>query len=336
MTVACPDARPYPQLAGRPAIRSLSMVLYNPAKTSMTKSAQQRTFAAAHFMLELDGDRTGLFRSIEGGSIKTDVMTYQNGANYDRWRQLGKPKYEDLKMQVGMSMTRPFYVWIKDFFTGVPTRKTGAICAADFDYKERARREFKGALIKELMFPKLDAQDKAAAYMTVAVAVEDIVFKKGDNNKIAVGPGFNNQKIWSSNNFRLKIDGFDCKHVTKVDSFTIKQNIIEYHTGSQRAPIKTPSAVDFPNIAFYVPESKAEEFTKHFAKRGVKGELPGRFNGMIQMYDNGKADTFTLTFKGADFLSVTPDKSEATSEDIKQVKVEMYVESMSFTYHQAG
>ncbi|MBX3160506.1 MAG: phage tail protein [Deltaproteobacteria bacterium] len=284
----------------------------------------------------MDGDRTGLFRSIEGGSIKTDVMTYQHGANYDRWRQLGKPKYEDIKLQIGMSMTRPFYAWIRDFFTGVATRKTGAICAADFDYKERARREFKDALIKELTFPKLDGQDKAAAYMTVALAVEDIVFKPGDNNKLPVGGGFANQKIWTANNFRLKVDGFDCSHVSKVDSFTIKQNIIEYHTGSQRAPIKTPSQVDFPNIVFYVPESKADEFITHFNKRGVRGELPGRLTGMIQMFDQGKADTFTLAFRGADFLSITPDKADATSEDIKQVKVEMYVEQMTFKYHQAG
>jgi phage tail-like protein len=288
--------------------------------------------------LELDGDRTGLFRSIEGGSIKTDVMTYQNGANYDRWRQLGKPKYEDIKIQVGMGMTRPFYAWIRDFFTGVATRKTGAICAADFDYKERARREFKGALIKELTFPKLDGSDKAAAYMTVTVAVEDIVFKKGDNNKLPVGGGFNNQKIWTAHNFHFRLDGFGDtnKKISKIDSFTIKQNILEYHTGSQRAPIKAPSQVDFPNIVFYVPESEAEPYLNHFHKRGVKGEVPGRLTGSIVMFDNSKADTFTLSFRGADFLSVTPDKSDATSEEIKHVKVEMYVEGMTFTYHQAG
>jgi phage tail-like protein len=302
----------------------------------MTRNSPQRTFAAAHFSLELDGARTGLFRSIEGGSIKTDVMTYQNGANYDRWRQLGKPKYEDIKLQIGMSMSRPFYAWIKDFFTGVATRKTGAICAADFNYVERARREFKGALIKELTFPKLDGQDKAAAYMTVGVAVEEIVFKPGDNEVLLPGGGTENQKIWTANNFRLKIDGFDCSYVSKVDSFTIKQNIIEYHTGSQRAPIKTPSQVDFPNITFYVPLSKADEFIKHFNKRGVKGEVPGRLTGMIQVFDQGKADTFTLNFKGADFLSVTPDKHDATSEEIKHMKVEMYVEGMTFKYHQGG
>ena len=149
---------------------------------TMTPSVKERAYAAAHFALELDGkkDDVGLFRSVEGGSIKADVMTYQNGANYDRWRQLGKPKFEDIKVSVGMSMTKPFYAWISEFFTGKGTRKTGAILAADYNYETRARREFSEALIKEITFPKLDGTDKTPAYMGVSLAVENIEFKTGD------------------------------------------------------------------------------------------------------------------------------------------------------------
>ena len=39
----------------------------------------------------------------------------------------------------------------------------GSIVAADFFYQERARRNFKAAMIKELTFPKLAGDDKAAA-----------------------------------------------------------------------------------------------------------------------------------------------------------------------------
>src|SRR5215203_4254272 len=76
-------------------------------------STKERAYSAAHFALELDGkkDNIGMFRSVEGGSIKADVMTYQNGTNYDRWRQLGQPKFEDIKVSVGLSMSQPFYAW---------------------------------------------------------------------------------------------------------------------------------------------------------------------------------------------------------------------------------
>jgi len=57
-----------------------------------------------------------------------------------------------------MSMTKPFFMWVTEFFDGKGTRKNGAIIAADFYYKARARREFKEALIKELVFPNSRAR----------------------------------------------------------------------------------------------------------------------------------------------------------------------------------
>src|SRR5688572_5395452 len=177
------------------------------ARRMTATSNPNRAYSAAHFALELDNNQqVGLFRSIEGGSIKADVMTYQNGQNYDRWRQLGKPKFEDIKIQTGMSMSEAFYAWIENFFTGVPDRKNGAIVAADFNYMERARREFKEAMIKELTFPKLDGQDKNPAYMTVALAVEQIVFLPGTNRDISEASNPDKQKNWASCNFRFTLD----------------------------------------------------------------------------------------------------------------------------------
>ena len=301
-------------------------------------AASNRTYAAAHFALELDGhDQVGLFRSIEGGSVRADVMTYQNGANYDRWRQLGKPKFEDIKLQVGMSMSGSFYAWIEKFFAGNAVRKNGAIVAADFYYAERARREFTEAMIKELTFPKLEASDKSAAYMNVSLSVEGITFKPGAaGKKLAPPPGFNQQKLWTACNFTFSLDGFEqaCKRVSKIDSFTIKQNVIEHHVGGMRAPIKTPSSIEFPNLSFYLPEADAQPFFTAFTDTGIKGDAPPppRRTGNIQTHDNSGKLLFTLHYYGADLLSVTPDRADSGSEDIKQVKIEMYVESMSFEY----
>ena len=303
-------------------------------------SNPNRAYSAAHFALELDNNQqVGLFRSIEGGSIKADVMTYQNGANYDRWRQLGKPKFEDIKIQTGMSMSEAFYSWISNFFTGVPDRKNGAIVAADFNYNERARREFKEAMIKELTFPKLDGQDKNPAYMTVALSVEEIVFLPGKGGKVADAVGSEKQKLWASCNFSFSLDGFEdaCKRVTKIDSFTIKQNILEYHTGYQRAPIKTPSQIDFPQITFYVPEADAEPFMKRFTERGVKGQVRGNASdkaGELIVFDadEAKNELFSLQFYGADIANVQPDKADSSTEEIKQVKIDLYTERMEFKY----
>lgn len=311
-------------------------------------STGPRAYAAAHFALELDDVKgaVGLFRSIEGGGVKADVMTYQFAANeqtgYQRYRQLGKPKFEDIKVQVGMAMSQPFYVWMTDFFAGKGTRKNGSIIAADFYYVERARRTFTNALIKEVSFPKLDAADKNACYMSIAMAVEDIAFTKGEGKKIeAQTQRMQQQKAWSACNFRFTLDKFDdaCRRVTKIDAFTVKQNIAEYHMGGAKAAVKTPTVVEYPNLTFYVPEADAQPFIDKMAENvGYGGKGPGKvrdpnaMNGQISTYDNEMHPLFNLYFYGADIVSVTPDRSDSTSEEIKQVKVELYTERMTFDY----
>jgi len=298
------------------------------------------SYAAAHFALELSGvDDVGTVRSIEGGGLKADVMTYQPGANYERWRQLGKPKFEDIKMQVGTAMSEPFFRWIEGFFSGKCERKNGAIVAGDFYYKERARREFTDALITELTFPKLDATDKNTAYMNVSLGVENIVFKKGDPGKaIQQLAGDRNQKGWKACNFKFSLDGFadQCKRVTKIDSFTVKQNIVEYASGGRRTVAKIPSAIDYPQLSFYLPEADAQPLFDHVKKRIVDGEVPGRLNGQLETYDNSddQETRFTLDLKNVDILNVQPDKADSTTEEIKQVKVDIYVESIEFSYVQ--
>lgn len=297
-----------------------------------------RAYAAAHFALELDGfDDVGTVRSIEGGGLKADVMTHQIGGTYERWRQLGKPKFEDIKLQIGMAMSEPFFKWIEDFFAGKVARKNGAIVAGDFYFKERARREFTEALITELVFPKLDASDKNTCYMNVTIGVEDIVYKKGDEGKVlnhVIKP--ENQKAWKASNFTFSIDGLDCcKRATKIDSFTIKQQMLEYHSGGRRTATKTPSAIDYPQLTFYLPEADALLLSDHFRKRGVQGEVPGRLHGMITTFDNANKTKFGLEFFNADIVNITPDKSESTTEEVKQHKVDMYIERMAFKYEKA-
>ncbi len=313
-------------------------------------ATQPRAYAAAHFALELDGKERndiGLFRSIEGGGVRADSMSYAMGGTYDRAKQLGKPKFEDLKLQVGMAMSEPFYKWIEDFIAGTPTRKDGSIVAADFYYVERARRNFTAALIKEIGFPKLDAADKNAAYMSVGLSVETMKFEApAGPRKLQPPQGFDQQKLWTSCNFSMTIDGYEaaCARINKIDGFTVKQNIIEHNVGGQRGALKIPSAVEFPNLSFTLPAVDAQPFfDRHLAfasngqvptalPKGGKGNATTRMHGEITMRDNGQADLFQLEFSGGEIINVAPDRLDASSEEIAQVKVEMHIEKMTFKY----
>ncbi|GAB4562019.1 MAG: hypothetical protein Tsb0020_09990 [Haliangiales bacterium] len=298
---------------------------------------QSRAYSAAHFVLELDGNNVvGVIRSVDGGGVKSEIMTYQMGENHDLWRQIGKPQYEDIKVEFGMSMSDEFYKWIEDFFSGTVDRRDGAILAGDFHYKERARREFKSAIISEITFPKLEGGDSNPCYMTASIAPETLRFDKGKNKDLSPTIGKMTQKLWTSSNFELKIDGFEdaCRRVTKVDSFTIKQQVHDYHAGHMRDPLRVPGLLEFPNVVFYVPEADANKFIEHYTKFGIGGAVqqPARLTGSIVCRDQTGGDLCTVTLNGVDIASVVPDKSDSSSEEIKQVKVEIAVERMSFDY----
>ena len=295
----------------------------------------ERAYAAAHFAFALDGNEDcGVIRSIEGGGVKVDATSYRYGFGHETWRALGKPKFEAIKLQVGMGLGAPFYDWISKFFTGQTVRKNGAIIAADFKYQERARREFSDAIISEITLPALNASDKNAAYLGVAIAPEKILFKKGGGRTIGPAKGMEKQKLWTSCNFRLTIDGFDdaCKRVTKVDAATIKMNVIEHHVGGQLEPYKFGSRIDYPNLTFSVPEADVQPMIDKTQAYWNEKKRPANFNGSLEYLDNTLAVLATLSFNGANIISVTPDKSDATTEEIKMVKIEMYTEGMTLVF----
>jgi len=302
-------------------------------------SQQSRAYVAAHFALELDGNReVGLFKSVEGGGVKTDLIKYQLAGDHKTYLRLGKPKYEDIKVQVGMAMSEPFYNWVSSFFSGLPDRKNGAIVAGDFHYKERARREFFDAMISEVVFPKLDGADKNPCYMGVTISPERLEYKKPGGQTIRQAERTGQQKLWAACNFRFELKGFEdaTRRVTKVDSFTLKQKPIEHWVGGARGPVKTPGRIEYPNVVFYLPESNAWPFVDYHQKRVIGGQnqAPARLEGQITTLDAEGNELFTVELAGCEIFNITHDKSDASSEEIKQVKVEICVERMAFTYMQ--
>ena len=302
-----------------------------------TNSNRQRAYSAAHFVLELDQQhKAGFFRSVEGGGVKADIMSYRSSSEKALFRRVGKPKYEDLKIQVGMSMSQVFYTWIEGFFSGDGTRRNGAILAGDFHFKERARREFYDALISEVSIPKLDATDRNACYMGVTMVPESIRFAPGSGADLSAQDGSTEQKLWTPNNFEFSIDSLAdaCRRVTRVDGFTIKQEVHEYHAGNLRDCMRVAGMLEFPNLSFYVPEADAKPFIDHFTKYVINGEPPPstRMTGEIAFLDHTGSQLCRIDLQGIDIASVSPDKSDSTSQEIKQVRVEIACESMSFRY----
>lgn len=300
-------------------------------------STPPRAYSGAHFGMTLDGfDDIGLFRSIEGGGVKVDVMTYQSGGNIAVAKHIGKPKFEDFKVSCGMAMCRPFYNWIKEFFAGRGTRRNGELLAADFHYNIRARRQFKNALLTEVAMPKLDAADKGPANLTVTVSPEEMLFLKPEGQQTLQLPERTlEQKLWASCNFEVELAGFPdvARHVSKVDGFSVKQKIVEYHGGGSRHPQKHTGRLELPSLNFYVPEAFAYPLIDKAHKRGHKGtKETAPISGSLTTFSNDRTPVFEIAFTGGEIANISVDKSDATSEDIKQVKFEMQIQGISFNH----
>jgi phage tail-like protein len=302
-----------------------------------------RTYSAAHFALELDNNQiSGFFKSIDGGGVKTEHLKYQMGNTHATWMQLGKPKYEAITIEVAMAMSNGFYTWIENFFAGKVDRRTGAIVAADFQYYERARRKFMDAIISEVSFPTVKADDKNSAHMKVKIEPGNLRWEPP--NKAQIDPTIkggkskssSTQQLWTAANFEFAIGGFEdaCARCTSVDGFTIKQQVIDYHAGHLRDPLRVPGLLEYPNVTFSVPEADAKALMDHFTKYAIGGKVQpsARLTAGLTIKDHKHNALCIVNMAGVEIANATPTKRDSGSDAISEIKFEIAVESMTFEY----
>ncbi|MBK9031961.1 MAG: phage tail protein [Myxococcales bacterium] len=292
-------------------------------------------YSSAHFNLELEGVPTSTVRSIEGGTIKTEVITYHANEHKGAiWRQNGKVKYEPIKVVAGLAAGDALYKWMNSFCTGDCERKHGALVAGDYNYNEKARRSFCDAVIECLDFPKFDSNDKNAANVTITIQAETLAYEQpGPGSVMQHDAAQAQQQHIAACNFDFSFDGAPesaVKRVTKVEGFSLKSKTIEYHHAGRLEPIKLGGKIEQPNISFSLPEVDAEYFMT-LMKKAATGERPPMTNADVTYFDNSKTPKGKIHFVGCHVFNVQPDKSDAANEDVRLVKVEMAIESLTFT-----
>jgi len=287
---------------------------------------------ASHFALELD--QTGLvgfLNEVEGGNLKADVIEFQSGNTGEILKSLSRLRFEDIHLQIGLAMGQPIYDWITASWAKNYQRKNGAIVATDFNYEKKARREFHQALISEVTVPKLDAASKEPGYLDVTLTTEE-TDTKGDAGTIQ--PAANaKQKLWTTANFRLEIDGVDCTKVNKIDSFTVKQQIIEFQEGQERIPIKVPGKLEFPNLVITFNAASGPSWLSWFTSfviQGNNGSDKEKTGRIVFLSQDLKSELAEIKLFGVGIYKLLDGVFDPVNEPSAMMQAELYVEQMAF------
>lgn len=298
-------------------------------------SKDARTYVTGRFELELDGHQIGILNAVDGGHLKSEAVGEQVGGENLVTRYPGRQKIEDITITVGSSVSPEFWKWVKEFVDNRPKRRNGALVARDFNGFERSRRTFYDAIISEVQFPQLDLKSKSPKNVTVKISPERVEYKHNAGTKANTGSGdVRQQKKQTPQNFAFQMEGFDTantRRVVKIDAFSIKQNVINAPVGGLLYAPKAIGRLEYPTLSIYIPETFADPWIKWWELFVGKGEHIGKNErtGSISYLNSN----FTEELRRIDLLNVgvtgiTFDKHDGQSEQIRNVKVDLYVERM--------
>jgi hypothetical protein len=289
----------------------------------------QRSFAAARFLLELDGARCGFVRSVEGGAIKAEVVKEPARTGGFVKKHLGIARVEPLQLQLDLSLDKAVYAWIADAWSGKPGRRSAAVVETDANLKALRRRELGNPLLAAVTFPALDGASKDAAFLTLELHAETVRTQKGSGQ--AVKPPAAKAKAWVRSNFRLEIGGLECKLVSRIDSFTVRSAPAPDDPVREARDLEVqPGAIDFPNVRITLAESSAKswfDWQQSFVVEGKNADKQEK-SGKIVLLGANLADVLgEIRFFNLGLFRLAEAKLQPT-DAVKRVVADLYCERM--------
>ena len=299
---------------------------------------QPRAYVGGRFEFQLDGSPTNAWiTSVEGGAVKSEVITEHVGTDDLAFRHTAILDYEPITVKVALAAARPFLQWIEDSLNKRYSRRTGAIVRGDFNLEGRFRQEFYEALITRIAFPALDATSKEPAHLEVEIQPERFTLSPHADPIRGTEHKHTRLKMWNQSMFKLDIQGIDCQHVRKIDAITIKQKVTRLYYGLQRAPEIEPTGIEIPGLSLQLAASHARDFIdwhKHFTVTGAR-DTDHMKSGFLAFLDPvGDQDIFTIYLDQIGIHNLKLSKSDAGSEQLEMVEVELFVDSMAFKLHE--
>jgi phage tail-like protein len=315
------------------------------ASTRASTADVKRAYVSGNFALQLDGGKnTGMLKTAQGGQIFGEPVAENTDGLYAK-KHIGNVKYADITVQMGMGLPPAFYQWIADSWSFGAQRKNGAVLGADFNNNVVKELDFTNALITETTIPALDAASKDAAYLTLKLTPESTRPTKPSGTLSSVG---GKQKQWLASNFRLELGKLDATKVSKIDSFTVKQTMVQPSTdlGDVTFPdqalvvsvppyVLQPGQVDFPNLRVTLLESSAQtwiDWYESFIRQGNNSDDDEK-TGTIRFLAQDQSELAHIDLFGVGIFDLTDERPlDSSANTVSRLVAELYVERMAFVF----
>lgn len=296
--------------------------------------ATTRNYTTESFTLSIGGVECGFIKSVEGGGISAEVIQEKAGSDYFPRKHLGQTKYEDLLLQINLSMNVSVYYWIAAVWNGSNVRKDLTISTVDHEMNIKSQRDLFHVSITETTIPTLDATSKDPCYMTLKLAPERARTKNGSGKAESKVSG-RTQKRWLPSNFRLKIVGLDCTRISKVDAFTVKQTAATDSIGESRDYQKEPGKLEFPNLKITLPESFAQSWKawhEDFVIKGNNSESQEKNGFLAFLTPDHSKELARINFFNLGIFRLAPEKTQPQQDQVKKIVAELYCQRMEFVF----
>lgn len=315
----------------------MALLMIAPISTGTTAA---RGYVTGKYLLELNGQLCGFLWSSEGGLAYSEVVNESLGADNIQRKHIAGVKYSDITITFGTGMSKALYEWIKDSFSNATTdsdiRKSGAIIACSYDYKETSKLNFYNAVITEVTFPALDTASKDAAKITVTLSPEYTRKVKG-TGKTYDSKSFMIQKKWLPANFKFSIEGLEktTARVNKISEISFTRKVAENAIGEARDYQKDPASRDFADITFTFPEANSDDITKWFDSfviNGNNGEGAEKSGTISYLTPNLKETLFTMELHNLGIYKLENEPAVAGQTQISRLVATLYCEYIDFDY----
>jgi len=292
--------------------------------------AGTRSTVSGSFMVDLQGVPCGFVRSAEGGDAVGVVVEEGPKSGAFTKKHIGQVKYDAVQLIFGFDMTPDIYEWIEASWKQNYSRKDGSIVVTDPSLQAVSTREFFHALITEVTIPDLDASSKDAAHLTMKFAPEYTRDVKASGKVTA--PKSPAQKQLVASNFRFELDGLPGARVSRIDSFTVKQPVVEDDIGSTRdAPVE-PGRIDFPNLRVTISELDAGPWTdwaQDFLVNGNNDDAHEKSGAIVFLSPNRKTELARILLHNVGIFALRRAPA-AMATQVAHVLADLYCERMDF------